>query len=121
MSIKNIIDLENEGINPNVVNLLKLGWLSSIEELSNYRKAGNGLKRKLKNPIVLNKEDVYYKLDHIYSNMYTDLETKKGTRNIQLINHTCIDMDKFIEDSSVTGVIFLHLMLIASTILKFIS
>lgn len=108
MSIKkNIIDLENEGINPNVVNLLKLGWLSSIEELSNYRKAGNGLKkRKLKNPIVLNKEDVYYKLDHIYSNMYTDIETKKGTRNIQLINHTCIDMDKFIEDSSITGVIF---------------
>ena len=46
--LKNIIDLENEGINPNVVNLLKLGWLSSIEELSNYRKAGNGLKKKVK-------------------------------------------------------------------------
>lgn len=108
MIIKNnIISLRTEGINQNVVDLLKLGWLSSIEELSNYRKAGNGLKkRKLKNPVKLTEEDVIYKLDHIYSIIYNDLKFNKVERNVEIYNHTCIDMDRFISKDSVTGIIF---------------
>lgn len=108
MEIKqNIVDFRNEGVNPNVINLLKLGWLSAIEELSNYRKAGNGLKkRKLKNPIILTDEDVYYKLDHIYACMYVDLESMNQNRDVDLFNDTCLNMDNYVESESITGIIF---------------
>jgi DNA modification methylase len=108
MVIKNnIISLQTEGINQNVVDLLKLGWLSSLEELSNYRKAGNGLKkRKLKNPVILTEEDVIYKLDHIYSSIYNDLKFSKVDRDVEIYNNTCIDMDRFVSKDSITGIIF---------------
>ncbi|OIJ09416.1 modification methylase [Anaerobacillus arseniciselenatis] len=108
MEIKqNIVDYQNEGVNTKVIDLLKLGWLSAIEELSNYRKAGNGLKkRKLKKPIILTEEDVYYKLDKIYSCMYSDLISSKLKRNVSLYNDTSITMDKYVENDSVTGIIF---------------
>ncbi len=39
--------------------LLFLGWLACIEELSDYRKAGNGLKkRKTVKPIIVGKNEV---------------------------------------------------------------
>lgn len=108
MAVKqNIVNLRKNNQNLNVINLLKLGWLSAIEELSNYRKAGNGLKkRKLKNPIILTEEDVYYKLDHIYASMYVDLKSNQHERNVKLFNDTCLNMDKYVEDESVTGIIF---------------
>jgi DNA modification methylase len=108
MKVKNnIINYQSEGLSEKVLNLLKLGWLSSIEELSNYRKAGNGLKkRKLKNPIILTEEDVVYKLDYIYSSMFNDLKGQREKSKVQIINDSCINMDKYLSTESITGIIF---------------
>ncbi|MEW4286692.1 DNA methyltransferase [Priestia koreensis] len=104
---KNIMDLEAQQVNTKVINLLKLGWLSSIEELSIYRKAGNGLKkRKVKNPVTLSWEDVYFKLDHIYSMMHSDLADNQFAKFADVYNDSCLNMDKYIQDDSLVGVIF---------------
>lgn len=108
MEIKQSIDnFRKEGIELKVVDLLKLGWLSSIEELSEYRKAGNGLKkRKLKNPVLLTQEDVYLKLKKIYSSMHEDLLSKNQERNVEIYNHTSIELEKYVDEESITGIIF---------------
>jgi DNA modification methylase len=108
MKVKhNILCLQDDKVYQKVIDLLMLGWLASIEELSNYRKAGNGLKkRKLKNPIILTEEDVHYKLDNIYSSIFNDLKSVNHNRNVDIINQSCLDMDKFVEANSVTGIIF---------------
>lgn len=108
MKIKqNIIELRNNEVNSKVIDLLKLGWLSSIEELSTYRKAGNGLKkRKLKKPIILTKDDVSNKINNIYSKMYLDLVNVNEQHNINLYNSTCLEMNEYIEEESITGIIF---------------
>lgn len=108
MTIKqNIIEVQENGTNKKVVDLLRLGWLASIEELSNYRKAGNGLKkRKLKKPIILEEEDVYLKLNSIYAGMYDDICLNEVNRNVELHNDTCLNLEKYIESESITGIIF---------------
>lgn len=103
---KNIINLKNK-INPKVFNLLKLGWLSSVEELSTYRKAGNGLKRRnLKNPVLLDEEDVVLFLKNLYTIMHTDLLNHNHDRDIELYKKTSLNMGAKLEDESITGIIF---------------
>ena len=65
MSIKKyILDLD---IDEDMRSLLMIGWISNIERLSNYRKAGNGLKkRKYVKPRIITDEDVYNSLNFSY-------------------------------------------------------
>lgn len=91
-----------------VWDLLFLGWLSSIEELSDYRKAGNGLKRrKTVKPIIVGKEDVIRKLEQQFSYMAYDLdkiENNNFTNRIQ--NKSSLNFGTDVEKNSVDGIIF---------------
>jgi DNA modification methylase len=108
MTVKNnLVQMQTEINNEKVFDLLKLGWLACVEELSEYRKAGNGLKkRKLKNPRILEEEDVYYILDHHYSIMYRDIKNKEELGSNKVINDSCLNMREYISDNSVSGIIF---------------
>lgn len=92
-----------------IKDLLFLGWLSCIEELSVYRKAGNGLKfRKTVKPIILNKDSVITKLKKQFINMYEDILISKdsGQHSNNIFNETSIDFSRKIETETINGIIF---------------
>lgn len=106
MTIGTLIDTDKL-LNVKVKDLLKLGWLSCLESLSNYRKAGNGLKkRKYVKPRVLTVEDAKSMLLEQYENMYDDLSKNNNNGDICLINDTCLNMQKYIDNKSINGIIF---------------
>lgn len=93
--------------NQSVKDLLKLGWLSCLENVSNYRKAGNGLKkRKYIKPRILNKQDVYKNIYNQYSNMYEDMLNSKTKAKVTLYNESCKNMKSKISENSISGIIF---------------
>ena len=111
-----------------VKRLMLLGWLACLENVSNYRKAGNGLKiKKYKKPRIITKKDVYSQLLNQYENMYNDLKNKfisKYPRQISLFNDevaldcesiktsiniyndSCLSMNKYVKKNSISGIIF---------------
>ena len=106
MSVKAIIDEKYNG-DEKVWNLLKLGWLACLEPLCNYRKAGNGLKiKKYVKPRIVTREDARTMLLEEYQNIYIDLMEKKEENDAVIINDSCLDMRKHVEDHSVEGIIF---------------
>lgn len=93
--------------NEKVRNLLKLGWLACLEPLSNYRKAGNGLKiRKYVKPRVLSEDDARSMLWEEYQNIYDDLVNNTLKIDASLYNESCLNMGQHIEKESVEGIIF---------------
>lgn len=89
--------------------LLKLGWLACIEELSDYRKAGNGLKkRKTVKPIIVDEEDVIGRLQKQYEYMAEDLKDVKrdNTLTNDIYNKSCLDFAKIVGNECVDGIIF---------------
>ena len=111
MSVGSLIDsnLVNQG---QVHDLLKLGWLACLEPLCNYRKAGNGLKyRKYVKPHVITCEDAENMLREEYQSIYADLSDQVYascgyTYAPDLYNESCLNMQKYIADDSVEGIIF---------------
>lgn len=105
MNVKaNILDGEYSG---EVKNLLILGWISSIEPLSNYRKAGNGLKkRKYVKPRIITVNDAKSELLAFYDNIFDDITTNDITFKAQIINDTCLNSRDYVKDGSVSGIIF---------------
>lgn len=90
-----------------VRNLLKLGWLSCLEPLSNYRKAGNGLKiKKYVKPRVVTPEDAHNMLLEEYRKICTDLQEYRQPGNIRLYQDSCLNMNRYLEEDSVEGIIF---------------
>lgn len=88
-------------------NLLKLGWLACLESLSNYRKAGNGLKfRKYVKPRVLSSKDAKAALEEEYKNIYTDISDNRSVTESRIFNKSCLDMASDVKESSVEGIIF---------------
>jgi len=87
--------------------LLVLGWLACIEELSIYRKAGNGLKkRKYVKPRLITKEDVFKLITETYNNIKIDVSTNVIDFNVSLYNKSCLSMADDIKGKSVSGIIF---------------
>lgn len=89
-----------------VRNLLKFLWLACLEHLSNYRKAGNGLKiRKTKNtretPSVRSffLKKLKEAVDDLTRSNINGFEPK-------IYNDTSINIDKYIQPESIRGVIF---------------
>jgi DNA modification methylase len=106
MTIKSLIDLTSYKY-PETKDLLLLGWLSCIEALSNYRKAGNGLKiRKYVTPRDKTKKDVFEMLNMEYSNIYADISFKKRKTTMKIYNESSTHMRHYIEDNSISGIIF---------------
>ena len=105
MGIKSYIDhLE---CNIKVKNLLKLGWLSNLEASCNYRKAGNGLKlKKYKNSPKKSSQMILEKLLSIYEIIKEDLINTNYKKKSKLINDSCLNMKKYINSESISGIIF---------------
>lgn len=92
-----------------VKDLLKLGWLACIEELSVYRKAGNGLKkRKTVKPIIVGKKEVLDRLSKQYAYMYEDLQLihSNPLHDNMIINASSLGFSEKVEEGSVDGIIF---------------
>lgn len=93
--------------NEQVRNLLKLGWLACLEPLSNYRKAGNGLKYKR---YVKRREVSVYEakvmLLEEYQNIYIDLLNREENAEVNIFNDSCLKMRDYFEKDSVEGIIF---------------
>lgn len=92
-----------------VRDLLFLGWLACIEELSDYRKAGNGLKkRKTVKPIIVTEKDVVDRLEHQYEIMYEDVFNKPTVVDGEnsIYNSSCLNFCDVIGNSCVDGIIF---------------
>ena len=105
MNVRYLIDKYNE--NQEVKDLLLLGWLACLEELSNYRKAGNGLKmRKTVKPRIITSDDVYGKLMSQFDIMYKDLIQNNSECKSILYNTSCLNMNQYINDNTLTGIIF---------------
>lgn len=95
------------GVEEKVKNLLKLGWLACLEPLSNYRKAGNGLKiKKYVKPRIVTVEDASVMLLEEYQNIYIDLLKNKNKGNTVIYNESCLNMSDKIEKESIEGIIF---------------
>lgn len=96
--------LEN---NTKIINLLKLGWLSILEKISNYKKAGNGLKiKKYKKLQVLTIKSIQDLLNKEYEQIYQDLINREYICNNELYNSSCLEINKKICKNSISGCIF---------------
>lgn len=97
--------------NKRVQDLYFLAWLSILEEVSNYRKAGNGLKiRKGKN--LPNRNLSYAKslfenrVREIVSDLPFAVGISKTIKEPSIHEHTSLEMDRFVKPNSIKGVIF---------------
>lgn len=106
MSLKQAILLEKYH-NDEVKELLLLGWLACLEEVSNYRKAGNGLKkRKYVKPRKLDTVIVRDLLKTQYDTMLADIKNQSVIFNSKIINDTSLNMKKYIKPNTIDGIIF---------------
>ena len=104
MSCKEKINKLSEG---KVRDLLFLGWLACIEELSDYRKAGNGLKkRKTVKPIIVGKNEVISRLLEQYKHMEQDLFVLPDRSINHIYNKSCINFSNDIGKGIIDGIIF---------------
>lgn len=87
--------------------LLLLGWLSIIEGVSNYRKAGNGLKkRKYVKPRIITKEAVIQNISKVYSAIIEDISSSPINFEKKIYNVSSLQMNEYVEGDSIEGVIF---------------
>lgn len=104
MNVKQRID---NIFNEKIRNLFLIGWLSSIEIFSKYRKSGNGLKirkNKIKNEHYI--EDIKQYLEKKYMQIYEDIKDNNIKKTIKVINDTSLNMSKYINDESISGIIY---------------
>ena len=93
--------------NSKIKKLLLLGWLSSIDIFSNYKKSGNGLKiRKTKKQEVLVIDDVYKYLLEEYNNIYEDISCKRHTSKSKIYNKSSLNMLSDISENTISGIIY---------------
>lgn len=107
LSVRNWIESGLLSRDQETMNLLLLGWLSSLEELSYYRKAGNGLKKRItKKPSIPSTENAKTVLLNNLQKILSDIHSSTTTFDVNIINDSSINMDKYINDGSITGIIF---------------
>lgn len=105
MTVKNKIDDYNG--NHDVKKLLKLGWLTTLEIVSLYKKAGNGLKKRTsKRTIIDNAFLAEEILKENFLNIERDLITDKVKFDNEIFNDSCLNMESYVDDDSINGVIF---------------
>lgn len=101
------LNILNGQFSDKVKKLLILGWISSIEPLSNYRKAGNGLKkRKYVNPRIITVNDAKNELLSFYNYIYEDIMNNDITFKAEIFNKSCLNLKYYVERQSVSGIIF---------------
>lgn len=77
--------------NKKVRDLLFAGLLSILEDVSNYRKGGNGLKKKRVNKNL----EPYSEFRKKISQIYEDLKGEKAGPKPEIINDSCMNMEKY--------------------------
>ncbi|MFA7301843.1 MAG: DNA methyltransferase [Candidatus Shapirobacteria bacterium] len=96
--------------NKKVLELFMLVWLSILEESSNYRKAGNGLKvRKTIKKTTRDQEYVRNLFFEAAKNIQCDLRFAVDISNkvkTTIIEDTCFNLGKYTKKGSIKGVIF---------------
>lgn len=92
----------------NVKNLFLLGLISLIEIFSNYKKSGNGLKKRNAKTRYEDKHSFVKELSELYYCMLDDIQNKKNLPNTKtkIIMDTCLNLDKYIKNNTIDGVIF---------------
>ena len=106
LSIKyNIINLN---ISENVKNLFLLGWISLIEKFSNYKKSGNGLKKRNVKVKYEEKHSFLIELKELYESILSDIKSRKDNLNTKanIFMDSCLNLEKYIDNDSIDGVIF---------------
>jgi DNA modification methylase len=96
--------------NKKVLDLLMLSWLGILEEASNYRKAGNGLKvrKTIKKTIrdeALAKKLFFNSVSEILEDLDFSISISKKVQT-KIIEDTCFNLDKHSTKGSIKGVIF---------------
>lgn len=105
MKIKYLIN--NYDGQESVKKLLLLGWLSSLELVSQYRKAGNGLKKKTsKKNLVDNQFLAEQIITEFYEKISSDIYNNNLNFNANIIQDSSLNMNKYIEKNSLNGVVF---------------
>lgn len=100
-------NIEHGNYSEQVKKLLLLGWISSIEPLSNYRKDGNGLKkRKYVKPRIVTAEDARNEIRNFYLSISEDIKDNSMKYNTKIYNESSLNLDQYIEDESISGIIF---------------
>jgi len=94
-------------------NLLMFGWLSILEQVSNYRKGGNGLKKKTRPS---SEKNVKQKLFSKYNLIYNDLRNSNlnsfsmgGSSHFvepEIHNESCLKVREFADENSIDFIIF---------------
>ncbi len=82
--------------------ILSAALFSLLEACSNYKKGGNGLKKRKKQ----NKLDVYVEFKLKLSQVIEDIELRISSSRIRLFNSNVTEMDKIIDDNSIDLSIF---------------
>lgn len=104
LAIRHLI--KNYNVNEKVRDLLFLGWLSAIEPCSLYKKAGNGLKRKVESKKnITTIPQVIDILTNIYLLMSEDLSAKL-VFNSSVICDSALNIPKYIAKNTISSVIF---------------
>lgn len=106
MSLREYI-LSSDFRNLEVKELLLLGWLSCLEEISNYRKAGNGLKKRNNiKPRNLTNAMVRDLLKTRYDSMLEDIVNSSVNFDTKIVNDSSLNMGKYIDSNTIDGIIF---------------
>ncbi len=94
-------------VNEKIKRLLLLGWTSCIEPLSEYRKAGNGLKkRKYVKERIVSESNVVDILKETYSRMLSDIAGRMNIVDAQIFDDSCLNMENYIKQCSLSGIVF---------------
>ncbi|SET37557.1 site-specific DNA-methyltransferase (adenine-specific) [Natronincola peptidivorans] len=88
--------IEKKIANEKVSDLLKILWLSMIEEVSDYKKDGNGIKKVNRNfPIDKIQERYREKLQIALEDISTFKEKNKHGASLSIINDSSMNIDKY--------------------------
>lgn len=99
--------IEKSSKDEQIIDLLKLGWLACLEPLCNYRKAGNGLKKKkYVKPRIVTRDDARVMLLEEYQNIYIDLLKSRNSGESVLYHESCLNMSERLEADSIEGIVF---------------
>ena len=77
--------------------ILKAALFSILEHTSNYKKGGNGLKKRMKE----NNLDVYIEYENKLKDIISDIELRSDFSNIELFNIDVLNMNEYINEESI--------------------
>lgn len=83
--------------NQDIKDILQAVLFSILEETSNYKKGGNGLKKRKK----VNNQDVFILFNEKKNQIIEDLSTKNKTSTITIYNSNVKDIDKIINNNTI--------------------